>query len=507
MRSRFAYVAILALTFALLVPSAAVAAEKQSSVDVGAARVAAENVLLSRGINPSDAVFQVGSRNYAGPNCPGSGWNCTGASIVVQIATSAGLSSTKNVYECSDATCATVQPAPPDGGKNDARCMQRASTSADAPALIQSCVIAQTNTTGTNKVFVSQWIKQSQPDGLQDARQTATVSQSNGQGTNDSQISQTIDQSQSSDVRGPAFALAQTQESHQRVDVCQGGFNPCTTPSTGKNASDVSQSNAQRLRARFNGGSTGTIDQNQNTADLTSGGGPTSLAIVSQRSTSSSNDSRLTQSSREIASAQDGERDGDDNNDEELSHPSPFAGTVTQQQGVTGNPTCPDSGLCGFVWQDSTGVQQARERQDELQKLQAPPDQTQNQYGPEFCCATQTGGNPKNKNDVDQKKVQLHTSSLTDGMIQGHCTSVPAGCTVNQMLRQNGTSQSNSCNSGTCNPTITCVTPAVEGPPCTPSQDGVPPMPPCPSPAPSCFGYAPRVFFTRLWTETRPANL
>ena len=113
MRSRFAYVAILALTFALLVPSAAVAAEKQISMDVAAARVAAETLLVSRGINPSDAVFQVGERNYAGSSCPGSGWNCTGASIVVQITTGAAVSSVNKADECT-ACLLYTSPSPRD---------------------------------------------------------------------------------------------------------------------------------------------------------------------------------------------------------------------------------------------------------------------------------------------------------------------------------------------------------------------------------------------------------
>jgi len=503
MRSRFAYVAILALTFALLVPSAAVAAEKQISMDVAAARVAAETLLVSRGINPSDAGFQVGERNYAGSSCPGSGWNCTGASIVVQITTGAAVSSVNKADECTADPCVITQTN--NGGKNDARCAERSS----ANSAVQGCVITQTNTTGTNKAFVSQWIKQSQPDGSQSARQTATVSQTNDTGTNDSQISQTIDQSEASDLSGAT--LEQSQESHQRADVCQGGAgDPCTAASNGKNVSDVSQSNAQRLKARFSADSTGTIDQNQNTDNA---GGPTNLAIVRQNSTTSTGDSRLTQSSREIASAQDRTKDGDEDNDndEALSYPSPFAGTLNQQQGVSGNPTCPDSGLCGFVFQNSTGVLKAREGQDELQKLQGPPGANQTQYGPEFCCATQIGGNAKNKNDVDQNKRQLHTSSFADGMIQGHCESSPDGCNVKQTLRQNGTTQTNSCTASPCNPTIVCFTGPSEGggdsTDCTPGTAESPISPP-PPPCSDCgIGMIPgmKIMTAAAWLEIRSA--
>ncbi|MDQ6878939.1 MAG: hypothetical protein M3082_14860 [Candidatus Dormibacteraeota bacterium] len=481
MRSRFAYVAILALTFALLVPSTAVAAEKQISVDVAAARVAAENLLMSRGINPGDAVFQVGARNYAGPNCPGSGWNCTSAAIVIQIATGGALSSVNRVDGCDYMPnnlnpCTIMQDNA--GGKNDARCVQRA-TNTEPTAPEQICTIIQTNTTGLNKAVVSQSIKQSQPNtvGSQSARQTATVSQSNDTGTNDSQVSQWIEQTQNSDKIDAT--LTQTQESHQRADVCQGA-DPCTGPSNGKNVSDVFQSNAQRLKARFGDNSTGTINQYQNT-----GADPTSIATVNQTSTNSTNDSRLTQSSREIATVLNGGKDKDEDNDQELGQSSPFAGMVNQQQGATGNPICDLSGLCGHVTQTGAGVQRGNERQDELQKLQGPPKAVQTQYGPEFCCATQNGSNPKNSNDVDQNKTQLHTSSFTEGTIMGHCESLP-GCSVNQRLRQNGTTATNSCTFSTCNPTILCVqgTPpgrqapemqAVVNPPCATTN----PPPPC----------------------------
>ena len=42
-------------------------------------------------------VTQRGARNYAGPNCPGKGWNCTTSTRVLQISTSSG----QNKVECS----------------------------------------------------------------------------------------------------------------------------------------------------------------------------------------------------------------------------------------------------------------------------------------------------------------------------------------------------------------------------------------------------------------------
>jgi hypothetical protein len=501
---------ILVLSVALVVPYSAVAAENAGTFDVAAARIAAEQQLISRGIDPGSAVFQVGARNYAGPNCPGSGWNCTTAATVVQIATSAVHTSADNVDQCSDLACTIVQ-TNVTGGENQARCVQFVT---DSPAT-QSCSISQTNTTNRNKAFVFQLIHQSQPQGLQDGQQRATVAQANGSGANDSAIEQSILQTEALALTG-AGTIAQSQEAHQRADVCQGGAISfaCLSPSTGKNASSVVQSNVQRARVRFDDGSSGSITQHQNT-DPTSGvaigARPKSTAVVTQRSVGDTNDSSLRQFNRQIARVHDG---GETENDEEevLSIPAAFAGSVVQQQGITGNPVCPSHGLCGFVAQDSTGVERASERQNELQKLQGPPGATQNQNGPEFCCATQTGGNPANVNDVDQVKVQLHSSSITDGKIQGHCQSSATSCDVTQFERDNNTTSSNSCtNSSTCNPTIHCTSGFTETGPstvCTPGTAGGPLPPPCPSPAPQCSIDSPiRItLIDPLWLAASPAN-
>src|SRR5438477_362218 len=53
--------------------------------------------LTSLGIDPTGVVIQRGALNYAGPSCPGTGWNCTTATKVVQLAGSGG----SNTYECT----------------------------------------------------------------------------------------------------------------------------------------------------------------------------------------------------------------------------------------------------------------------------------------------------------------------------------------------------------------------------------------------------------------------
>src|SRR4051812_31896533 len=51
------------------------------------------------GADPATVVKQVGLLNYAGPNCPGIGWNCTTATNVVQVASAGG----QNRFECAPA--------------------------------------------------------------------------------------------------------------------------------------------------------------------------------------------------------------------------------------------------------------------------------------------------------------------------------------------------------------------------------------------------------------------
>src|SRR5687768_7932747 len=68
---------------------------------------AAKTYLISQGFDPSKFIFQVGLKNYAGPSCPGLGWNCTAANLVVQITTAGGT----NYAECADSArqCVIVQ--------------------------------------------------------------------------------------------------------------------------------------------------------------------------------------------------------------------------------------------------------------------------------------------------------------------------------------------------------------------------------------------------------------
>src|SRR5207245_7639525 len=125
--------------------------------------------------------------------------------------------------------------------------------------------------------------------------------------------------------------------------------------------------------------SSGTITQNQNT-----GSGAKSVAVVRQNSSDQRNDAALRHFNRQIATVHSAKDKDDDDGDTDTGSVASFSGTIDQQQGNF--QTCPNGGLCGFEFQNSTGVQRAFERQNEVQRLFAPPGANQTQVGPEFCC-------------------------------------------------------------------------------------------------------------------------
>src|SRR5438093_6065282 len=62
--------------------------------------------LTSIGVDPASAVWQQSLLNYAGPSCPGAGWNCVGTDApVVQIALPGG----SNLFSCGGADCLVIQ--------------------------------------------------------------------------------------------------------------------------------------------------------------------------------------------------------------------------------------------------------------------------------------------------------------------------------------------------------------------------------------------------------------
>jgi hypothetical protein len=508
---RFAYAAIISLVAAVTLPYMAAAAQISSGDNVAAARIAAEQELISSGINPGDAVFQIGARNYVGDDCPGSGWNCTTASIVVQI-TPSSVANPINISQCGPEGVVTNNPTTgvcfvsqtsTGSGTNDARCVEQTSDSVAS----ESCRITQRNVSGLNRAFIHQLIFQFQADGSQDATQRAKVRQFNATGPNESTVFQTIFQNQFTSAQGRVLPLDQTQEAHQDAAVCQGdAASACNSPigTNAKNTSRIVQTNIQKARADFDDLTTAVITQKQNSNPSR---GATIVAGVIQNTTNETNESSLVHTSRHFASVRRaGDPDEDDKDDADDS--TVFNGKVTQIQG--NGVTCDLylGGVCGSITQNQLTLptpsmplarQIAHQLQHERLKAVAPkvPTTTQIQHGDEWCCATQNpliGGNPTNINFVQQHKAVLHTGTSATGVADCHAqSSGQVECDQNLVVTGQPT-QSNSC-PGTpqmcsdqtpgcagghiCTPTIHC-TQTTEGGSCSKGvRTPIPPRPQC----------------------------
>ena len=381
---------------------------------------AIEAYLTSIGIDPAKAVIQQGLRNYAGADCPGEGWNCTNATVVVQIAPAspAASNTAANLFNCTPAstgtnsgtnTCVIVQTST--AGNNDAICRERNS----GTPTTQTCTITQTSTTGNNRASVDQAIAQ-HGGSAQSATQHATITQTSTGGKNSALVDQTIMQ----ETNENASPVSQSQEAHQDATVTQ-------TATTGDNSSAVRQTLSQHAQAV----SKADITQEQNAASA----GKNTSADINQSSTSGGkNDSDLRQRNTQNAEAKD--------------QPGP----ITQTQGSFGG------GIHGSVSQttSSTGTSRSVARQDEDQKLHAVTTGTltQTQHGPLDCCSTQIGGTGDTVN-INQNSTQRAGGTIQTEDVTGTC-GTPGNCMVSQIVTQNGTPTTNSCTGTACFIGITC---------------------------------------------------
>jgi hypothetical protein len=193
----------------LLVGSAGAGGQPPKKIDL--TNPAAVNAYLtSIGVNPATVVRQVGLNNYAGPSCPGVGWNCTTSTRVVQAAAPGG----QNKFDCSPAStgtdagsniCVVMQGGP----NNKAQCKLK---DTGVPTESQRCAIEQDG--DRNLAIVDQQIIQSGGPS-QDATQTVDIEQT-ATDRNEAQVHQDVNQS-SKDVS----AGAQTQNVHQVAIVHQ----------------------------------------------------------------------------------------------------------------------------------------------------------------------------------------------------------------------------------------------------------------------------------------------
>jgi hypothetical protein len=372
------------------------------------------------------AVRQIGPRNYAGPNCPGRGWRCTTSLNVVQVATADG----QNVAECSgpgltagpgsaaNASCTFVQT----GNSNTARCTQRSTS----PGAIQACDITQTG--ANNKAYVAQTIKSSGAD--QDGQQRASVTQGPGAGANASNevhISQKATQSTKS---GPA-----AQDAWQSAVVTQ------SAKGTGKNASDIRQSQSQKASNGATQSQNSTFTPPAGFVDCDPGfpSAPNACANVSQDSELGKNQNTLRQTitqqakSKVIADQDQGEANG---------------------------------GLEGRVHQETdSGSSQNTARQRKQQRMSAAAGSSQFQHDPVRCCGTfsQIGGDG-NKENIDQgaslKASEPEANQEID--LTGESRSPDGSCTVTQKASTNSASTPNSASFNPC-PFLILSTTCIDG--------------------------------------------
>src|SRR5947208_4548856 len=427
-------IATIIATLGLLLMAAVPAGAAASTPDRAAADLsslpAIEAYLVSIGVDPDSVVVQQGPLNYAGPSCPGDGWNCTAATRVVQISTA---TSGANIFDCLPAVDATfpalneclivqssvlsmLDPAP----TNDATCTPTFSSDGTTKS---KCTMRQTSKKGNNNATVNARITQS-GGSSQAATQDATITQVSDSGNNTAKIVMTIQQSMSV---GGNDDPTQTQSALQTAKVDQ-------TSGSGNNSSDVQQTQGQTETAT----SSAAITQGQNT-DTTLG--PNQQATITQTSSSGHNASKL---QHQITQRQAADC---------------ASCTVKQTQGSA------SGGQSGTVMQMTGPVAMtttAELNEDQKQDADTSGTWTRVQFDPQDCCGEQDGGTAANVNEVSLDASQRNMGGMTHDNQSATCTETVPGaqCSTNVTATQNGTtSPPNSCpppSTGSCSSFQSC---------------------------------------------------
>jgi hypothetical protein len=389
-------------------------------------RAGAVGYLRSKGVDPNGVVIQRGTRNYAGPRCPGRAWTCTTAKRVVQIARTNSATSS-NQFMCTPSTggsatapnsCVVVQSS--SGTDNNATCTEVVGD----PTGPESCQIFQSNTTGANNAYVKQSIAASTGT-TQDATQKAEISQVNSGGSNNVQVNQDLKESSSVTATGTANTT-QTQNGHQTTSVYQHS-------DTGNNAAKVLQS--LTLKASATGG--GSITQNQDTAGST----PNTRAAVYQNSDEDVDNPTSTGTNTAYMFQTN-----------DLNASGSKATNLTQQQGT------PTNGIQGHAVQVSQGVSSATENQKEHQTLGASQIKNaplQTQYGPMWVGSPQ-GNNPNDTYTLTQSSDQ-NTSPASPHQLDAEYLNceTSGNCTGTQTASNDKQTYTNTCSSTDCNLSLT----------------------------------------------------
>jgi hypothetical protein len=423
----------LTLATALLVGTASAA-----SADPGpdlSSREAIEQYLVSIGVDPATAVWQTGLKNYAGPSCPGVGWNCVRANApIVQIAAPLGT----NLFACTGLDCVAVQTAL-QGGNNGAGCLR---TDKHANPALQVCEITQANDgnpNSSNAATISQSIEQS-TGAVQDARQVARITQMNGLGKNIAGIHQVIGQTQN--ARGGT--VLQSQEAHQAATVEQ-----LTT--TGGNASNVDQRQNQNQRAS----GAETVSQAQNTE--------TDTGVICDHPADDpafhqqKNQCVEVFQTSDIIFATGGPNTSNLVGKISESQTASNSSDIEQDQGNS----CRCLGQQGDVDQHSSAPSKSEANQDTVQVQRASGDPSPSKFkniGDPRCCQFQEN-NPNNTAHIVQTTDQTASSpdAIQEALLVGDCVT-SGSCTVFQAATVNGeTTTNDSCtDQSACFEVLTC---------------------------------------------------
>jgi hypothetical protein len=435
----------------------------------------AARYLRTIGIDPRGLVIQRGSRNYAGPNCPGAGWACTStAHPVVQIAAAGG----KNTFLCTTGRCAVVQAT----RSGTAAKTTRPLTAAAAPnkatcikttGLGQSCSINQKSATPNTAIVYENVPKTT---GLtQTASQTAQITQ---QATADNSNTACVFQAASIDGSTNASGkkgtpLTVTLNAHQSVSIIQdahGGNNTLQSATAVGACAGSSLTQNQTLTSTATGSA--SITQNENATDS----GPNISLDIKQNQSIGYFEDAATQGQNNAAFSQTNTLTAIANT------PGP---TVSQTQ------SSPSGGISAKVNQFSHGISTANATQTETQcedaatsgltacsTAQDPPTYTlmQVQYGPvknagsksptaasrSFAFVRKDPGSTQGDNSQDTFTInQSSTQSNDTGQdqtneVQGACTT-SGNCTVSQTTTVNGETTPNTQSGQDVNTTTSCT--------------------------------------------------
>jgi len=419
---------------------------------------AVDSYLTSIGVNPATVVRQVGLLNYAGPNCPGPGWNCTASTKVVQVSSAGG----SNKFDCSPAgtgtdpstnTCVIVQGGP----DNAAQCKMK---DTGVPTESQRCVINQDG--ARNLAIVDELIKQ-RTGPTQDATQTADVSQTATE-RNQSQIHQDAKQDTNT-------GTTQNQNIHQVALVNQ-------SASGSQNFSHVHQN--QDLGESGNAGI-----QNQNVAGLPSG-----ITDCDLEHKPGSNPNACANVVQQVTAATGGTNESHvHQNIHEHQQTTALFASQHQEQPLSGIEAQVDqSNPAGVGTNRKVTHQDGRQRQD------GPVGTIQNQIiDPNCCGAGTTFGGANNTDDYHQTAIQSasggsaasqilritgdtdhETAPVPDLLAPAAPTGVSDVCRISHDARNNGASTHFTFTDNSCTGPVVVHTECFsgEGSFCTPPPGG-----------------------------------